>query len=195
MNPLSVGVIMLSLLDENVSKAEIKATALKTSRAAFVTMLIIFLVGTYVFDFFGITPHGLRVFGGIILLLMGFNMVQGHGKRVNHNAKDQQAAQEREDISVVPLAIPVMVGAGLATTILTMSIAASKWQDYVSGVAAIIICSLAALIILGRMPFIKKSIGTNGLKIFNRLMGLIVGSLAIQLIISGLSALVKIYYV
>jgi multiple antibiotic resistance protein len=195
MNPLSVGVIMLSLLDENVSKAEIKATAAKTSKAAFVTMLIIFLVGTYVFEFFGITPHGLRVFGGIILLLMGFNMVQGHGKRVNHNAKDQQAAQEREDISIVPLAIPVTVGAGLATTILTMSIAASTWQDYLSGVVAIIICSLAALIILGRMPFIKKSLGTNGLKIFNRLMGLIVGSLAAQMIISGLAALVKTYYV
>mgnify|MGYP003926212991 CR=1 FL=1 len=186
---------MLSLLDENVTKAEIKATAGKTTKAAFITMMVIFIVGTYVFDFFGISPHGLRVFGGIILLLMGFNMVQGHGKRVNHNAKDQQAAQEREDISIVPLAIPVTVGAGLATTLITMSIEAKAWQDYVSGVSAIIICSLACLIILRRMPFIKKTLGTNGLKIFNRLMGLIVGSLAAQMIISGLSALIKTYYV
>ncbi len=194
MNPLSVGVIMLSLLDDNASKQEIKQTARKSVKASFITMLVIFLLGTYIFGFFGISTNGLKVFGGIILLTMGFNMVQGYGKKVNHNEKDQKAAQNRDDISIVPLAIPVTVGAGLATTLITMSVEARVWQDYLSGVLAIVICSLAAVLILQRMPFIKKTLGINGLKVFNRLMGLIVGSLAAQMIISGLSALVKTYY-
>jgi multiple antibiotic resistance protein len=185
MNPLSVGVIMLGLLDENASKEEVRHTAKTTPRASFVAMLVTFLLGTYIFQFFGISPDGLRIFGGTILFIMGLNMVQGHGKKVNHNMKDQQAALEREDISVVPLAIPVMVGAGLATTLINLSIAAETWQDYLSGVLAIVVCSVAALLILQRMPFIKKTLGDNGLKVFNRIMGLVVGSLAAQMFLSG----------
>jgi multiple antibiotic resistance protein len=186
MNPLSVGVIMLGLLDENASKMEVRQTATKTTRAAFVAMVVTFLLGTYIFDFFGISPDGLRIFGGTILFVMGLNMVQGHGKKVNHTDNDQKAALKRDDISVVPLAIPVMVGAGLATTLINLSIAAKTWQDYLSGTIAIIICSVAALLILQRMPFIRQTLGDNGLKVFNRIMGLIVGSLAAQMILSGM---------
>lgn len=192
MNPLSVGGIMLGLLG-NTSKEEINSTAGRTVRTAFVAMLVIFLVGNHIFNFFGISPHGLRVFGGIILFLMGYNMVQGHGKRVNHNEKDQKAALEREDIAMVPLGIPVMVGAGLATTLLNLSVAAKAWQDYVSALVAIVICSLAALLILRRMPYIKHKLGVNGLKVFNRIMGLIVGSLAAQMILSGATQLIANY--
>ena len=195
MNPLSVGVIMLSLLHDDASQQEIKQTAWKATRAAFVAMLVIFLAGTYLFSFFGISPNGLKIFGGIILFVMGFNMVQGHGKRVNHTAKDQAAAMEREEIGVVPLGIPVMVGAGMVTTLITLSIAATTWQDYVSGGVAILICSVAGLLILRRMPLIKKTLGVNGLKVFNRLMGLIVGSLAAQMIITGALSLVNTYLV
>ena len=185
MNPLSVGVIMLGLLDENAPREEIRHVAGKTMKAAFLTMIISFLLGTYIFQFFGISPAGLRIFGGSILFIMGLNMVQGHGKKVNHNEKDQKAAEKRDDISVVPLAIPVMVGAGMLTTIINMSIAATTWMDYVSGIVAIIIVSIAALIILQRMPFIKKALGDNGLKVFNRIMGLVVGSLAAQMFLKG----------
>lgn len=193
MNPLSVGVIMLTLLDEDVTKKEVKATATKSMKAVFVAMLVLFLGGSYIFQFFGISPHGLRVFGGLILLIMGINMVQGHGKRVNHSQKEHSAAMDREDISVVPLAIPIMVGPGLATTLINLSINSGGWQDYASGLIAIVICAVASVLILQRMPFIKQKLGTNGLKVFNRLMGLIVGSLAAQMILKGIMGLYELF--
>lgn len=193
MNPLSAGVIMLTLLDKNVSKEEIRGIAAKSTKAIIIAMLVLFLAGSYIFDFFGISPHGLRVFGGIILLVMGFNMVQGQGKSVNHTAKDQEAAQEREDISTVPLAIPIIVGPGLATTLINMSVSAKQWEDYVSVIAAIMLCSLASLIILRRMPYIQCKLGENGLKVFNRLMGLVVGSLAAQMILRGMIGLYELF--
>lgn len=189
MNPLAAGVIMLTLLDEGVTKEEIKDVAKKNTRAVFIAMLVLFGAGLYVFNFFGIDPDGLRIFGGVILLAMGFNMVQGHGKRVNHNPSEHAAAKSQEDISVVPLAIPIIVGPGLATTLISMSISAEGWQDYVSGAVAILVVSLASYLILRRMPFIKRRLGENGLKVFNRLMGLIVGSLAAQMILSGIEGL------
>lgn len=187
MNPLSVGVIMLSLLDEDVSDAEVKSVANKASKAVFVALLIIFFIGQYIFKFLGVSPDGLRVFGGLILLVMGINMVQGHGKKVNHSSKEQEAAGNREDISVVPLAIPITVGPGLITTTLSMSLKAVDWQHYVSGFLAILICCIASLLILGRMPYIKQKLGVNGLRVFNRIMGLVVGSLAAQMILTGVS--------
>ncbi len=195
MNPLSAGVVMLTLLDEDVTKKEIQKTAWKNTRAVFITMLVLFLLGAYIFDFFGISPHGLRVFGGIILLVMGFNMVQGVGKKVNHTAADQRAAAERNDISTVPLAIPIIVGPGMATTLITMSVASAGWQGYVSAISAIVICCAASLVILRRMPFIKRTLGANGLKVMNRLMGLIVGSLAAQMILRGVLGLYELFLV
>lgn len=193
MNPLSAGVVMLSLLDDDVSKKAIKFVAWKNTKAIFVTMLVLFLSGIYIFEFFGISPHGLRVFGGLILLVMGFNMVQGYGKKVNHNAKDQSAAKEREDISVVPLAIPIMAGPGMATTLINLSTKANDWLDYASACLAIFVCCAASLLILQRMPFIKKTLGLNGLKVVNRLMGLIVGSLAAQMMFNGLIGLYELF--
>ncbi len=189
MNPLSAGVVMLTLVDDDTTRKEFNSIAVKNTRAVFVAMVILYLSGTYIFNFFGIQPDGLRVFGGIILLLMGFNMVQGHDKKVNHRPQEQAAAQMRNDISMVPLAIPIIVGPGLATTLINLSIGSEGWEDYISVVVAIFLCAMANFIILRRMPFIKKRLGVNGLKVFNRLMGLIVGSLAVQMILKGLIGL------
>ncbi|MGB0177805.1 MAG: MarC family protein [Owenweeksia sp.] len=189
MNPLSAGVVMLTLVDDDTTRREFHSIAIKNTRTVFIAMIILFLSGTYIFNFFGIRPDGLRVFGGIILLLMGFNMVQGHDKKVNHRPQEQAAAQMRNDISMVPLAIPIIVGPGLATTLINLSIGSEKWEDYTSVIVAISICALANFIILRRMSFIKKRLGVNGLKVFNRLMGLIVGSLAVQMMLQGLIGL------
>lgn len=187
MNPLSVGVIMLSLLDEDASRKEINKVSLKSTKAIFIAMALVFFIGQYLFKFFGVSPDGLRVFGGLVLLIMAINMVQGHGKSVNTSNKEKAAAEEREDISVVPLAIPIMVGPGLVTTLLTMSVAASTWQNYLTASLAIVICCFATYIILKRMPYIKEKLGLNGLKVINRVMGLVVGSLAAQIILNGIA--------
>ncbi|GLB52679.1 membrane protein [Neptunitalea chrysea] len=187
MNPLSVGVIMLSLLQDDTTAEEIKGIAYKASKSILIALVIIFFIGQYIFKFLGVSPDGLRVFGGLILLIMGINMVQGHGKKVNHSTKEQEAAGQREDISIVPLAIPVAVGPGLITTVLNMSVVAADWQHYLSGSVAIIICCVSSYFILGRMPYIKMRLGVNGLRVFNRIMGLVVGSLAAQMILAGVS--------
>ncbi len=191
MNPLAAGAIMLTLCDEGVTHREIRNVAIGSSKAIFISMLILFAGGVYIFNFFGISPDGLRIFGGIILLTMGYNMVQGHGKRVNHLPREHEAAKKREDISIVPLAIPIMVGPGLATTLISMSIGVNRWEDYLVGFLSILISSLATLVILIRMPYIRKRLGENGLKVFNRLMGLIVGSLAVQMILNGVQGLIN----
>ncbi|MCH8553888.1 MAG: MarC family protein [Schleiferiaceae bacterium] len=189
MNSLSAGAIMLTLVSEDTSDKEFRTIAQKNSKAVFISMALIFALGTYIFNFFGISADSLKVFGGIILLNMGINMVRGYDKKVNSSPKEKAAAMEQEDVSVVPMAIPIIVGPGLATTLITMSIDATSWTGYASGFFAILVCSITNFIILGNMVRIKKRLGVNGLKVLNRLLGLIVGSLAAQMIIIGIKAL------
>lgn len=195
MNPLSAGAIMLTLVDDNTTRKEFGLIARRSSRTILIAMLVLYLSGTYIFNFFGIQPDGLRVFGGIILLVMGFDMVQGHGKKTNHRPTEHAAAQQQTDISMVPLAIPIMVGPGLATTLINLSISNSGWEMHISVILAIIICSFASFFILSRMQFIQRKLGVTGLKVFNRLMGLIVGSLAAQMLIKGAFGLYQTYFV
>jgi multiple antibiotic resistance protein len=186
MNSMSAGVIMLSMVPDTVSHKELKHIALKNTKAVFIAMIILYLIGVYVFQFFGISPMSLRVFGGLILLFMGINMVLGHDKKVNSSQKEIDAAQDKDDISVVPLAIPIIIGPGLATTLITFQAQSTGWFDYLISIVAIIIVVLTNYFLLANMNYIKMRMGINGLKVLNRIMGLIVGSLAVQMIVQGL---------
>ncbi|MGY6561811.1 MAG: MarC family protein [Luteibaculaceae bacterium] len=190
MNPLGAGAIMLSIIDGNPSKNDFKGIASKNTKAVFITMLIILFVGQYIFNFFGISTDSLRIFGGVILFFMGLNMVQGIEKKVNHTKPENEAAMQQNDISIVPMAIPIIVGPGLASTLITLTLEQEKWTDYFTIIAAIVICSIANYLILSNMITIKNRLGINGLKVFTRLMGLIVGSLAVQMILKGAFAIV-----
>lgn len=175
MNSISAGAIMLSFVPDTISHKNLKLIALKNTKAVFVSMLVLFLIGVYIFSFFGISPMALRVFGGLILLFMGINMVQGHDKKLNSSLKEREAAMDKEDISIVPLAIPIIIGPGLATSLITIQTEAVDWMDYLVTLIAIIIVTLANYFLLANMNYVKARLGLNGIKVLNRLMGLIVG--------------------
>lgn len=100
MNPLSVGVIMLTLLDENISKKDIQKIALKATKSVYVSLTIVFLIGQYIFSFLGVSPDGLRVFGGIILLMMAINMVQGYGKKQIKRLKKEKQRKSKMKLAL-----------------------------------------------------------------------------------------------
>lgn len=184
---------MLTLVGEDTTHKEYSHIASRTTKTVLIAMVLIYLSGSYIFKFFGISPDSLRVFGGIVLLIMGISMVQGREKSVNHSPQENNAAQDKEDITIVPLGIPIIVGPGLATTLLTLSAEKLTWLQISLVLAAIVICAAANYIILKRMPYIKRRLGSTGIKVFSRLMGLVVGSLAAQMIVAGVVALTSIY--
>lgn len=193
MNSISAGALMLTLVPDTISHKDLKSIALKNTKAVLIGMLVLFVLGIYVFQFFGISPMSLRVFGGIILLFMGINMVQGHDKKLNASVKEREAAMIKDDISIVPLAIPIIIGPGLATSLITSRIEAKDWTDYLVTIIAILIVTLANYLLLANMSYVKLRLGVNGIKVLNRLMGLIVGSLAVQMIVYGLQELWEFY--
>jgi multiple antibiotic resistance protein len=190
MNPLSAGAVMLSLLEgeENMKQA-VNGIARRNTMAVFISMLVIILIGSFILDIFEISTNSIKVIGGVILFLMAINMVQGQRQMVNHTEQEEKFARKKEDISIIPLGIPIIIGPGMMATLISMRSQAQEWPLIIGLFISVLLCTIGNYLVIRNMVFIQKMIGVNGLKIFSRIMGLIVGAISAQFIISGIKAL------
>ncbi|MGK7396048.1 MAG: MarC family protein [Candidatus Cyclobacteriaceae bacterium M3_2C_046] len=190
MNPLSAGAIMLSLMqDDTHIKQSVRHISKSNTLAVFIGMIATFFVGNLILEIFDISINSVKAIGGIVLLLMAINMVQGGNQKVNYSKPEQEQAILKEDISVIPLGIPIILGPGLFATLLSLRTQTGEFLGYLSLILSIVICCLGSYLILRNMIYIKRIISEHGMKIFNRIMGLIVGAISIQFLISGIKVL------
>lgn len=191
MNPIAAGAILVSMIGEKSTMAEIELIARKNSFAVFIGMLIILVLGNLILRAFDISVDSIKVIGGIILFMMALGMIQGKHKTVNHSNEDQAESMEREDISIVPLGFPIILGPGLIATILTLRKQTSSYYDSIYLVFEMFICVIASYLILRYIRYIQKVLSNNGMRVFTRIMGLIVGAISVQMVIYGIQGLIN----
>ncbi len=162
-------------------------------------MLLFLLTGTAILDFFGITLDSFRVAGGILLLLIGINIVTGDpAKAAKELVIQEQASALSEAKSiyrqiVVPFAMPLLVGPGvIANLILYASEARTIKSAALSlGLMGVTVgISLLTLVILLSGRALRRLLGDVGLSIATRILGLLVASIGMQFVITGLSNVV-----
>ncbi len=192
LNPIAAASIMVSMID-TPTKAVIQPIAFKATATVFIASLITLFTGELIFRFFGISVLSIKVIGGIILMLIAINMAYGHGAKNRHSKEEEKEAQEKEDISIVPLGIPILFGPGVIATIIVLNNNHLRefppTISYFLVTAAIIISSIVVYLTLLYASNIYKALGITGIKILTRIMGLIVGAIASQFIISGVKGL------
>ena len=137
---------------------------------------------------FGIDENSLKVMGGIILILMAISMVNGTTKE-----KTEEESKNNEGLAIIPIGIPIAFGTGLFTTIIIFKHQAQTATDLVSISLAFLINAFFMYLALRNSIYIKKYLGLTGQNIITKLMGLIVGAISVQFIVSGIIALSKIY--
>ena len=128
--------------------------------------------------------------GGIVLILMAISMVNGTTKPKDDNTLDEK---NNEELSVIPLGIPIAFGTGLFTTIIIFKHQAQTALDLFSISMAFCLNALVFYLILKNSIYIKKYLGLTGQNIITKLMGLIVGAIAVQFIVGGIVSLSKGY--
>ena len=107
LNPIAAAAIMVTL----VKYSEIKEVSKKASFAVFVASVITMLMGGYILKFFGINIPSIKAIGGVVLLLIAINMIQGKEiVATNQTQEEHMAAQNKNDIAIIPLAIPILFG-------------------------------------------------------------------------------------
>ena len=108
LNPLAAAAIMVSILGETANPNEAKKISLKTSLTVFIAALITIFAGDFIFKLFGINLPSLKVIGGILLFKLSLDMLQGEISNTKHTKEESNEAKEKEDISIVPLGIPIL---------------------------------------------------------------------------------------
>ena len=185
--PLSLSAMFAALTATDTARRK-RALAIRGSLIAAGILLAFALVGDYLLHGLGISLAALRIAGGIMLLLIGIEMVFARTSGgTSTTAEEEQEARGKTDISVFPLATPLIAGPGaMGATILLMA----NQQGNVTG-QAIVVASLLAILALTLVSLllassIQKLLGVTGMHVITRIMGVLLSALAVQFMIDGI---------
>lgn len=156
---------------------EKKKLAVKVTFSVVVICIILFLTGDVIFSLFGITLNSFRIGTGILLMLSAIALVQGTDKIPTKDSN--------EDISVVPLAIPVTVGPATTGALLVMGVELQRMWERVIGISALCLAIIGVGVLLYLSGEIEKLIKKQGLTIMCKITGLVLAALSAQMIMSG----------
>jgi len=192
-DPLGVSAIMLSLLPSSATKEEVNKIAYKSTFTIIVAFTFVLLLGNLLLKAFGIELDSLKVMGGIILLLTAIKMVNGSIESKNQTKEERDEVKTHDDFSIIPLAIPITFGPGIFATVVILKGHTHTFMELLALVLAFLLVALSVYLSFKNSIYIKKYLGITGQKIISRLMGLIVGAIAVQFILSGTSTLLRGY--
>ncbi|MDD2368256.1 MAG: NAAT family transporter [Sulfuricurvum sp.] len=189
LNPIAAAAIMISSSPSNLTKEDADEIGKKATLTVVLASLITIFLGNIVFDLFGINSSSVMVIGGIVLLLMSIQMVQGKIPETSHSVEESKVAMLKENISVIPIGIPILFGPGVISTLMIFKAKSSNIVEIALLLIAVMISGWLIYLTLRNAIFLTKVLGVSGLKIMTRIMGLIVGAIAAQFIIFGIKAL------
>lgn len=163
-------------------------TAKKASIVSFITIVFFAFSGQLLFNFFGISVNSFRVVGGVIFFLMGMDMLQARLGKVK--IKDSEIKTYVNDISITPLAIPMICGPGALTNAIVLMEDAHSIPLKITLIISVLLVIVLTYIILYSSSKIIKILGETGINVMMRLMGLIVMVIAVEFFFSGLKPIV-----
>lgn len=191
-NPLGSVPIFLGLTQGDPKEAKNK-TAFWASVNVFIILVISFFIGKVILNFFGISIDVLRIAGGVVICSSGFGLLSGtFSKRRGVNKKVADDAQQRNDIALTPLAIPMMAGPGSMSLLIAMEQDNPEIINKLLIVAAIFAVAITVFLILRSANYISKLLGASGIVAISRIIGFLVLAIGIQYIINSLLILFKI---
>lgn len=182
-NPISTMPIFMTMTAD-MSDRERRKTAQKAVIVAFFTLILFAFTGQILFKFFGISINSLRVVGGIIFFSMGYDMLQA--KLVRTQIDKHYKKEYINDISVTPLAIPMICGPGAITNAIVLMEDSPVIEKKAMLLLSIFVALIVTFLILLSSNKLIRLIGDTGNKIMMRLMGMIVMVIAVEFFFSGL---------
>ena len=183
-NPIGISPILI-IMTERFSKKEKINIAQKGSLTAFLTLILFSLLGSVIFNFFGITIEAFQIMGGILFFRNGLRMLDSKIGRSRTTPAEQEESEESDDIAVSPIGIPLIAGPGAITAAMLLSSQTPQLYSYFTLIFSIFFVLSLVYLILRNGDLILKLLGTTGIRIIQRLMGLILMVIAVQFVING----------
>jgi len=171
-------------LTAGMSQSDATKVAYQAGLTAFIALVFFAFSGQMVFSFFGISVNGLRIVGGVLFFVMGYEMLRGHALPFRSQEQKQQFGSE---VAISPLGIPVIAGPGSITVVILFMQEAETIMAQALLVAAILIISAGTALLLASGQKLLDLMGETGTKVMMRLMGLIVMLIAVEFFFAGLT--------
>lgn len=165
----------------------------RNARTVAVTVFIVLSLAAFVGDgmlsFFGISIPSFQVGGGILIMLISISMMHGKQGGTRQTAEEAQSLAEREVIAIVPLSIPLLAGPGAISNMILSAQQQPSFLGHLSLVIPVLLVSIIIWLVLKLSDNITQRLGTIGINIITRLMGLILAAMAVEFIAHGLLGL------
>ncbi|MCL4345984.1 MAG: MarC family protein [Candidatus Thermoplasmatota archaeon] len=190
MNP--VGAVPTTVfLTEDFSVAE-RVKVIKNSIFMAGGMLFGFiLVGVYIFEILGISINDFKIAGGFLLFKVAFDMLQGKTSNTKLTKEESMDYAERDAVGIVPIGTPLLAGPGSITTAILLNSRASTVSLKIALVVGMVLVLVLSYVILYFSTTISRKLGKTGTTVISRIMGLLLASIAVELITSGIIAIVQ----
>lgn len=182
-----IGVVPLFIaMTAHDSPAKTRAMALKASVVGGLLLIFFALFGAFLFRLFGVTLPAFRVAGGLLLMLTALDMVRAQRPSTKTTQAETDEGAAKDDIAVVPLAIPLLSGPGsIATVMVLMAQGGSSLSTGIAVVASVLITFLVTWLLLRNSHHVKRVLGESGIAIMQRVFGLILAAIAVQFVFEG----------
>jgi multiple antibiotic resistance protein len=165
----------------------------KTAKTAAFTCCVVLLgfafAGTLIFRLFGITLVAFKIAGGVILMLIGLDMLRARRSPTKETLDETREGAEKENAGIIPLGIPMLAGPGSISTVMVLMGQSSEWWQTVSVCIAVVITAVLSYWILAGADRVRRYLGDTGSRVLTRLMGLLLTAIAVQFILNGLADL------
>lgn len=184
MNPIAAIPIFLTLT-QGEDEINAKKIAFQSTLTAFLIVVIFSIAGHLVLKLFNVSFTALRLTGGVLVAIIGYEMLNGKLSSVSHplNETIQKTLEEEGSVAITPLGIPLLAGPGVIIT--AMNFSSGGFANLIITICAFGLLCLITYYALIYGKKIKKIVGANVLKVITRMMGLILAVIGMQMFIEG----------
>jgi multiple antibiotic resistance protein len=190
-DPIGLVPMFLSMTAHD-SPEKCRTMALRACLTAGAVLTFFALFGTLVFQVFGVTLAAFRVAGGLLLMLTALDMLRAQSPTTKTSAAEVSEGEAREDIAIVPLAMPLIAGPGaIATVMVLMAQHGAGLEAAVPVIGSVVLTMIISYVTLRSAQTIKRVLKQTGIAVLERVFGLILAAIAVQFVFDGGRELLK----
>lgn len=186
-NPVGILPVYISMTD-NHDKQQRSRTNTMANLSVSIILISSLFAGGAVLNFLDISLNSFRIAGGIVVVIIAMSMINGKIGEHKQTKQELNESIEKENVAVVPLALPLMAGPGAISSMIVWSSRYDTWAYFIGFIGAISLFSLCCWILFKLAPLIIKVLGQTGINVITRIMGLLLMALGVEFVISGLRA-------
>lgn len=187
-NPIGSVPIFITATD-GWTRQDRARTAKTVSFTVFLVLVVAGLIGDRILHFFGISIASFQVGGGILLMMIAISMMHGKLSHARQTPEEAQAVAEREVIAIVPLSIPLLAGPGAISSMIISAEQSGGLWGHLALALPVALVSAVVWMTLQLSVGIAQKLGSIGINVVTRIMGLILAAMAVEFIAKGISGI------